>query len=304
MRRLLLLSSLALCLALPRVGYAQATDPDEEEGVASEAPAQEEAIAGDGGYEPDQRGAEDDESPEDTGGAEGEATGGGGYEPDQRGAEGDEEELDEGGGADAEPMAPGEDRVYTESEGVTAAAARRGLGLDLQLIVGFGLNGLDAFGGGNIVQDTQRGSVGGSFGAVLGLGVGPLTIGPRATFTVEPGFVLGAIGLDVQVALTSGWVAPTMRLSVSYAFLLGLSDALPSQNAPDGVWTELGLGARFHVAGPFSIGAELSGGWIALFRGEVTDCTDRCEENGLDVTQSGSANGATLRLHVYGGLSF
>ncbi|MEZ4340377.1 MAG: hypothetical protein R3B82_27470 [Sandaracinaceae bacterium] len=303
MRRLLLLSSLAVWLALPCAVHAQATDPDEGATEGADAPSaeapDEEAIADDGGYEPDQRGA--DEGPDTGGEGTDQSTGGGEYEPDQRGAEGEEEELDSAG-ADAAPMEP--DRAFSVSEGEAASAARRGLGLDLQLIVGAGLNGLDAFGGDNLVQDTQRGSFGGSFGAVIGLGVGPLTVGPRATFTIEPGFVLGAIGLDVQVALTSGSIAPMMRLSVSYAFLLGMSDALPSQNAPDGVWTELGLGARFRVAGPFSIGVELAGGWIALFRGAVPGCTERCDENGLDVTESGASHGATLRLHVSGGLSF
>ncbi len=305
MRRLLVLSSLALWLALPRVGHAQAADPDED-AVASEAPAQEEAVGDDGGYEPDQRGAEGDEGTSDGTGGGDQATGGGEYEPDQRGAEGDEEELDAGGDEAAPEPTTGGDRVYAEEaagEG-GSAAARRGLGVDLQLILGGALNGLDAFGGNNLVQDDQRGSFGGSFGAVIGLGIGPLTIGPRVSFTAEAGFGLGAVGLDIQVALTSGWIAPTMRLSVSYAFLFALADPLPSQNAPDGVWTELGLGARFRVAGPFSIGAELSGGWIALFRGEVPACTDPCDGEGLDLSEAGASHGATLRLHLSGILSF
>ncbi len=295
MRRLSLVLPLALWLALPRVAGAQAAE--------DEAPAQEEAVGDEGGYEPDQRGAEDEAPPDGTGGGE-QAAGEEGYEPDQRGAEDEAEELDTEG-AEAPPE-PTSGRSYAEDVSLSgsASAAGRGLGLDLQLILGAGLSALDAFGGNNLVQSDQGGTAGGSFGAVIGLGVGPLTIGPRLTFTVEPGFVLGAVGLDVQVALTSGWVAPTMRLSVSYAFMLGLADPLPSQNHPDGVWTELGLGARIHVTGPFSIGVEVSAGWLALFRGEVPMCTDPCTGDELDLTESGAAHGITGRLHVYGGLRF
>jgi hypothetical protein len=295
MRRLLRLSTLALGLALPRVAGAQAAEAEDE------VPAQEEAVGDEGGYEPDQRGAEEAPPTEGTGGGE-QAAGEEDYEPDQRGAEDEAEELD------AEPSpAPAEARSYAEDvalSGSAETAAGRGLGLDLQLPLGAGLSALDAFGGNNLVQSDQGGSAGGSFGAVIGLGLGPLTIGPRLTFTIEPGFVLGAVGLDVQVALTSGWVAPTMRLSVSYAFMVGLADPLPSQNHPDGVWTELGLGARFHVAGPFSIGVEVSAGWLALFRGEVPMCTDPCTGDELDLSESGAAHGVTGRLHVSGRLRF
>ncbi|MCB9596442.1 MAG: hypothetical protein H6719_27210 [Sandaracinaceae bacterium] len=295
MRRLLLLSTFVLCLALPRVSSAQDTE------VAEGAPAQEETVGEDGGYEPDQRGNEEDR----TGGGEDTATGDTDYEPDQRGAEDDEGGGDGGGtGGEAEPA---EARTEADSyvlESAGDSAARRGLGFDLQVFGGLGVTGLDAFGGDNLVRDDQRGSVGGSFGVGLGLGLGPLTLGPRLSFTAEPAFVLGAIGLDIQVALTSGWIAPTLRLGLSYAFLLSYSDPLPSQNTADGFWAELGIGVRVHVVGPFMLGGELAGGWIAMFRGEVPGCTDPCRDGSFDVSMSGAANGATLRLHVFAGLSF
>jgi len=137
------------------------------------------------------------------------------------------------------------------------------------------------------------------------LRIGPISLGPRVTFTADPSFVLGAIGLDVGAELTDERLVPTLRVSLSYAFALSLSDPLPSQSSVGGLWTELGAGFRYYPGGPFHFGAELSGGWLALFRAADPACVDSCTDMGtFDLRRSGQSHGLTLRLHIYGGFGF
>lgn len=291
-RALLALFLAALLLAPAGVSAQADAGPASEEGEpiggteASAEPAIEEgetesaegtAVEG-GGYEPDQRGAQEPE---------------GEYEPDQRGFE--REEIAEG---DA-PMATGVDAEAYDS-GSTV------IGLDVQLWLGGGLIGLDAIDGANLLRPEQRSSFGASFGLVGALRIGPISVGPRIGVTVEPGFTMATFGGDVQAVLTSDRFAPFVRASLSYAFLAGLADPLPSQPDArvDGVLVELGVGARFRVAGPFVIGAELSGGYLHLERGAVPACEAPCGDGDFDLATPGSADGLTLRLHLFGGVSF
>ncbi|MBX3269599.1 MAG: hypothetical protein KF729_05030 [Sandaracinaceae bacterium] len=280
-------------LLAPAVVRAQAADD-------GEAPTEREAATErEDGYEPDQRGAQE-RPPQD--GADQAAGGETGYEPDQRGVEEEDEE------ALAEPAsgtAQEADRLTLAQTSAADPAARTGFGLDLLLFGGLGADGFEVFGGRNVVRATQGGSVGGSFGASLGLGIGPFSVGPRVSFTFAEPYALGALGIDAHLRLSNGWIAPTLRFSFSYAFLFGLADPLPEQNTPEGMWAELGLGVRVRISDtPIILGAELSGGWLALFRDAVPACTTSCTEPGLNLREGGTTNGATFRLQLFGGVSF
>jgi len=309
MRRLLYCSALALCLAFGGGAAAQDVqeDPAADEADPQYEPDQRGATEEEPGYEPDQRGATEDGGGESTGEAEPQ------YEPDQRGAtgggggggDGDDSELEE-------EAAPAPVDTYAESReaaadyGPGASYGRPTFGFAGQLWLGGGFTGLDTFEGDNLLRAGQASSGGASLGAMIGLRVGPVTLGPRLTFSVESGLAMGAVGLDVQLELASGRVVPTVRASVSYAFAFALSDALPSQNAPSGLWTELGGGARWYLGGPFVLGGDLSVGWLATFRDAVPGCDAPCMDaaSNLDLTRDGSGHGFTFRLHLYGGVTF
>lgn len=323
MRRLLAAIALAFWL-LPGQVHAQAGRADD--GETEYEPDQrgaDEGGDGEEGYEPDQRGV-------DEGGGDAATDDEEGYEPDQRGVEeggGDAAEgsyeSDQGGGEDTaggetgyepdqrgaaeEPLsAPGASQemfaASDDSEGTSGG--RRSIGLDLELWLGLGLTDLGAIDGDNLVRSTQQGGVGGSIGASLRLGIGQLSFGPRFTVSIDPSFVLGAIGLDVRAALMRGAFVPTVRLALSYAFLAGIGDAPPSQPSAAGAWTELGIGFNWRIQGPWVLGADLAGGWLALFREGVVDCVDPCTESDFDVRRDGQSHGLTLRLHVFTGVSF
>ena len=117
---------------------------------------------------------------------------------------------------------------------------------------------------------------------------------------------MASFGGDVQAVLTNDRFAPFLRASVSYVFLGDLADALPSQSEArvDGVLAELGVGARFRIAGPFILGAELSGGYLHLERGSAPSCEAPCSDGELDLTMPGTGDGLTLRVHLFGGVSF
>lgn len=293
MRRFLPPLMLALLLALPGRGIAQDAEPEET--------AEETAAPDEPGYEPDQRGGHEEEG---LGTADGAAGGEPEYEPDQRGehdggdAGTDEEEMA------AEPTSVGETVLaadYAEAD----RAGGRGYGVYTSFFVGAGLTGLDALWGDNLVTPAQQGSFGASLGIAIGLRIGPVSFGPRVSLTVDPSFVLGTVGVDVTADLTTDRLVPTLRLGLGYAFLAGVSDSLPSQRSVGGLYTELGAGFRYDVGGPFRFGAELSGGWLALSRGEVPDCEDPCTDMGsFDLRRRGEGHGLTLRLHVFGGFDF
>lgn len=299
-RSLVALLLAALLLAVPGGALAQAPKPPDEASEAApdtdedEAASLEEtdetAAAGDtaterGGYEPDQRGAQ---------GGEGE------YEPDQRGGH---EEQEPSEGADSEMVRLSGTAAAEEAEYIGGG---RFIGFGAQLWLGASLIGHDAIDGANVLRPTQESSFGASFGVVGTLRLGPIAFGPRVGFTVEPGYTLAAFGFDVQAVLTSDRFAPFVRASLSYAFLAGVSDALPSQGEArvDGVLAEIGVGARFRIDGPFVIGAELSGGYLHLERGAVPACEAPCSDGAFDLATPGNANGLTLRLHVWTGVSF
>lgn len=288
--------SSALLLSLPSVAFAQATQQEEEEEIPAAVAADDadEAVEGDeaeqadetatqeGGYEPDQRGFDGE------GGDEGGEGGGGGYEPDQRGA------------VDSAPV--------SESMEMSGGGYGGGrfFGFDVSLFLGAGLSGLDAAGGDNLVLSTQQGAVGASFGVGLGLRFGPVSLGPRFAFIVDPSFVLGTFGVDVTVALLEERVTPTVRASIAYATLLSLSDALPSQSDArvSGISAELAVGVRWTFASPFVVGAELAGTWMHLGRDAVPSCTTGCDAGAFDLRRGGESDALGLRLHVFGGISF
>lgn len=280
-----LLLSLA-CLA-PITASAQAGDVDPE------------AQAADGSdYEPDQRGADEAPDPQ--------------YEPDQRGVEeGGDYEPDQRGDHDPEDEPESEPRVELTGATMDAEAAYAPggalFGFHASLWLGGGYTGLDALGAEDLVRETQRGGGGFSFGVVVGPRLGPVDLGLRHTITVDGGFTMGTLGLDTRLALPAlGPVIPTVRLGVGYAFFLGLSDPLPAQAEArlDGIYAELGLGAALRVGGPFLVGAEVSAGWTHLFRQPVPGCATECADERLDLRRAGEGDGLTLRLHLWGGVSF
>lgn len=296
MRRLFPTLAFSLLLALSSVGGAQ--------DVGADVDGEDAATEGGPGYEPDQRGGheEDGQGGDTSGGGEGTDTTSDGdepqYEPDQRGGhEGDEEEASEPVSEMLAADSSAGGRGYADRDG--------GLGFYTHFLLGGGLTGLDAIEGDNLVLPAQQGSFDVSFGLALGLRIGPISIGPRLTFTADPSFFLGALGLDVGADLTDDRLAPTLRVSLSYAFALSLSDPLPSQRSVGGLWAEVGAGFRYTVEGPLYFGAELSGGWLALFRAADPACVDMCTDMGtFDLRRSGESHGLTLRLHLYGGFGF
>lgn len=304
MRRLLYCSALALCLAIPGGAAAQDVqeEPPADEADPQYEPDQRGATEEEPGYEPDQRGATGEEGGgEDTGAAEPQ------YEPDQRGVDAGGDDGVQEEAAPAPEDAYGETLLSAEADYARGSSyGRSPFGFAAQLWLGGGFTGLDTFEGDNLLRDGQGTSGGASLGAMLGLRIGPVILGPRLTFGVESGLAMGAVGLDVQLELATGEVVPTLRASLSYAFALSLSDALPSQNAPSGLWTELGGGARWYLGGPFVLGADLSVGWLATFRDAVPDCDAPCVDpaSTLDLTRDGSGHGFTFRLHLYGGVTF
>lgn len=180
-----------------------------------------------------------------------------------------------------------------------------GVGLEFYFWLGGGLTGLDAIEGDNLLLPTQASSAGGSFGLTLGVRVGPVTVGPRFSLTVEPSFLLGAVGLDALVGLIRGPFVPTLRVGLSYAFVSPTAEALPSQNVADGLLVELGAGFRAHVGAGFFLGGELSAGYLALFRDEVPACVDPCTDGGaFDLRRPGSAHGLMGRLQIFAGWGF
>ncbi len=296
MRRPLPWLLLALLLALPRV--AQAQGPAQQEAVEAE----DGAIDDGAGYEPDQRGVEDG-SFDSTESGEGQSTRGGDrYEPDQRGAtvEGTEQQPQPA------PAQAGGERVDTETlSAAEEGYGRGGVGLEFYLWLGAGVTGLDAIEGADLLLPTQSSSIGGSFGLTVGARLGPVTIGPRFSLTLEPSSVLGAIGLDAIVALMSGSITPTVRAALSYAFAIPTAELLPSQNGAGGVLVELGVGLRGELGGGFFLGGELSAGYLALFRDAVPACTAPCTDGAsFDLRRPGSAQGLSGRLHLFGGWSF
>lgn len=319
LRLALLFALLALpALFAPGLAYAQnegesgenaENGEPTEDGEAED--ADEQAIEGDGGYEPDQRGYEPDQRgyEPDQRGAEGGGEGGGedggdqatggdaGYEPDQRGAEESEPapEMTD----DAEEM-----RTQEISAGTAAYESGdygAGFGLDLRLWLGASGTFLDAFDQDNLLRESQRGDPGGTFGITLGLRFGPMTVGLRHTVIVDGSVTLATFGVDLIVRLLAEQLTPYVRVGVGYALALGFADDLPSQGNAQGVLTELGVGFGGRVLGPMTLGAELSGGWLALYRGDVPDCEDPCSDATLDLTRSGQAHGLMLRGMIYVG---
>lgn len=236
------------------------------------------------------------------------------YEPDQRGEHDGPEPRPEPDEAAPPPMAPdSEDEargdITTVSESMpgvarTAADGSSFFGFDVQLWLGGGLTSVEAFENQNLVRPDQQGGFGANLGLSAGLRMGPITVGPRATLTVDPSFLLITVGADVRVILTSDAVAPTLRASLSGVFLTGLSDALPSQSGAGGVHAELGAGVRWHFGGGFTFGAEVSGGYLHLDRQEEAGCTAPCTEGEFDLRRSGSSDGLTLRLNLSAGYRF
>lgn len=298
---------LAALVVWPAAGALAQVDEDgggrQEEGEGTDAEAQ--ADEGEPGYEPDQRGYEPDQrgyEPDQRGnegdeGGEGESTGGdGGYEPDQRGYDDDEEEREE---------LMGEPTVAMEAADAGYGGAGdygAGFGLDLRLWLGASGSFLDVFEEDNLLRDSQRGGAGGGFGVTLGFRFGPVTVGPRHTLVVDQATTLATFGLDVLVRLLPEQLTPHVRVAISYALAFGFSDSLPSQGTAQGLLTELGVGFGGRVVGPMTLGAELSAGWLALYRGDVAGCEDPCTSPDLDLTRSGQAHGLILRGTVWIGV--
>ena len=299
MRRFLPCLLLISLLALPGAGQAQEAEQEQDEAVAGADGSAEEASVEDGGsYEPDQRGVEDggdtQADPEE------QTAGGESYEPDQRG-------VNERLRIDAPAPMEQSDVEESIAEGDYAASADGGggIGFDFYLWLGPSLTGIDALEGDNLLLPTQSSTFGGSFGLTLGARIGPLTVGPRLNLVVEPGFVLGAVGVDVIGRLMTGPITPTARVALSYAFAVPTADALPSQNGPDGLLLELGLGVRASLGAGFFLGGELSAGYLALFRSEVPSCTAPWTDGAaFDLRRAGSAHGLTGRLHFFAGWGF
>ena len=289
-RRLLLLALLLVCCA-PAAAWAQEEPAD---GVETE-------TTGDEDYEPDQRGADPQPEPDPQ------------YEPDQRGVDGGSGGGEEGYEPDqrGEHESPEPDReVQLTSAGMEAAEYAPGgrlFGVHASLWLGGGYTGLDAFGARDLVRDGQRGGAGFNLGFSVGPRIGPVNVGLRHTLTVDGGFTMGTLGVDAQVALPAlGPVIPTVRLGLGYAFFFGLSDPLPAQSEArlDGIYAELGIGAALRLGGPFMVGAELSGGWTHLWRQPVEGCATGCSDGGFDARRPGEGDGLTLRLQIWGGVSF
>ncbi|HJL15999.1 MAG TPA: hypothetical protein RMH99_10095 [Sandaracinaceae bacterium LLY-WYZ-13_1] len=307
----LLLAIVPLALA-PRGAAAQLMEDEQEaqpgatdeprpaERAASEPEAESEGSDAEAGPSEDET-AEGALETTETEGAEGTAvTAGGGYEPDQRGT------VEEDAGGDAEPAPEPMSGVEAVSrDEAEAYGLDRPFGASIQLWLGAGLTSLDALDGDNLVRESQRGGFGGSFRLSVGARLGPVTVGPRVGLTVDESLAFTTFGLDVQLRLTGDAIAPFVRTSVSYAFVTGVANELPSQDQRiDGVLIELGAGARIAIDGPFHLGAELSGGYLHLERGAAEACDAECTAGDLDVTRPGTSDGLTLRVHVFGGVSF
>ncbi|MGE0784247.1 MAG: hypothetical protein AB7S26_01065 [Sandaracinaceae bacterium] len=295
-RRILLV---ALPVALGLFASAASAQEDEEEQPAENATdADGEAEEG-GGYEPDQRGYEPDQRGEtDGGGRSGEPQSGGdggetgdGYEPDQRGEVDGEDEEAEAPAPMSADSAGGAEAAYDSDE----------LGFDLRLALGAGANLLDAIEDDNFARDQQRGGFGGGFALTLGLRLDQVTFGPRFGVSVDPSISYASFGFDVIGRLTSDRFAPYVRGAVSYALAFSFTDPLPSQSASHGILTELALGFGGRIVGPMTLGAELSVGWLALFRNGADPCVDPCAADGLDLSEPGHTHGLVLRGSVYVG---
>lgn len=236
------------------------------------------------------------------------------YEPDQRGEHDAPDQAPEPDEAEPPPASPDYDeeelagsitRTSESMPGVAQSAAGSSFfGFDVQLWLGGGLTSLEAFENQNLVRPDQQGGFGANLGLSLGLRMGPISVGPRATLTVDPSFLLVTVGADVRAILTSDAVAPTVRASLSGVFLTGLSDALPSQSGAGGVHAELGVGVRWHFGAGFTFGAEVSGGYLHLDRQEEASCTAPCTEGDFDLRRGGSSDGLTLRLNLSAGYRF
>ncbi|MFK7987552.1 MAG: hypothetical protein AB8I08_16150 [Sandaracinaceae bacterium] len=231
------------------------------------------------------------------------------YEPDQRGEHDAPDEPDEAPTAPP-PSSPDHDEMRREGVQLTAGSAEGDFaepsfyGFDVQLWLGGGLTSVEAFENQNLVRPDQQGGFGANLGLSAGLRMGPITVGPRATLTIDPSFLLITVGADVRAILTTDAVAPTLRASLSGVFLTGLSDALPSQSGAGGVHAELGVGVRWRFAGGFTFGAEVSGGYLHLDRQEEAGCTAPCTEGDFDLRRGGSSDGLTLRLNLSAGYRF
>ncbi|MCZ7682868.1 MAG: hypothetical protein M5U28_30335 [Sandaracinaceae bacterium] len=290
MRAAALAAALAL-LAGPALARAQDEQGDPEES------------AEDGGrYEPDQRGEHDEEG-----------SGGEGYEPDQRG-EHDEEEQS-GGGESYEPDQRGEHEPEPEPVVATAGAApdveeARGLGggvgLEVSLWAGGGVLGAEAAGGDNLVRSTQQSSIGGAFGLSASVRVGPVAVGPRLSFSIDPSILLVHTGLGADVFLLDGPLVPYVRASIGLSIATPLGDLLPAQGDASilGVGVELGVGVRWRATDHLFVGVELAGGWHHLWRAAVPDCTSGCTDGELDLRRPGESDALSVRVALTLGWTF
>ncbi len=248
----------------------------------------------------DAQGAETTHESGESGEAEETANAGEDYEPDQRGTldqPQSEPESDAGGEAES---------VEEISRTSGMAAYEAGLHLDISLSLGAALTTLDVMGDGNLVRSDQQGAIGGAIGLMAGVHIGPVLLGGRANFTLDPSFVLVNAGLEAQVMLMRGELVPFVRGSVGVSAVTALDGALASQRRADiwGVGTELGVGLRWYLLPRLFVGADLSGGWHHLFREGLPACTSECTEGTYDVRQSGESDALSLRISLMLGWTF
>lgn len=218
---------------------------------------------------------------------------GGRYEPDQRGEHEAEPVMATAGAA-------------PDSEEARGFGGGRGVGVELALWAGGGVLGVDAAGGDNLVRSTQRSSIGGAFGLSASLRVGPLAVGPRVSFAIDPSILLVHTGLGADVFLLDGPLVPYVRASVGLSVAAPLGDLLAAQGDARilGVGVELGVGVRWRATDHLFVGVELVGGWHHLWRAAVPDCTSGCTDGELDLRRPGESDALSVRVALTLGWAF
>ena len=109
---------------------------------------------------------------------------------------------------------------------------------------------------------------------------------------------------ETVVGLVEGRTDRRYFRQLSRALPAGVQVRVGRREFLPGLLAELGLGAALRVGGPFLVGAEVSAGWTHLFRQPVPGCATECADERLDLRRAGEGDGLTLRLHLWGGVSF